>query len=644
MKLPHLFPLLVFVGWMLAATGVGAADLTYVTTCVGNTFDGSGENGRVRWMQSMIDEIKVAPDGTVLTASTWDEAGRCSALYRDGQPNLKLLKQYNGKGGHKAWGWGTGGQAVAFAGEQFFNVNSEGDLMRFRWTSGNLESASWIDEVKIGKTVGLNARGMILVAIGTDGAVSVRSTTDFSEKSRFSVPGARDVAIDAQDTLWLLVGDHISHRARDGGELPGTITDAGKPTAVSIDHLGRLVVCDDGARQQVLFYELGETPKLVKRFGEEGGLGAGIPGLVTPTKLWGLRGAGTDAAGNLYVGLDICTYQGFGTVLKSFTPEGKLRWELHNHAFVDCYSFDPASDGCEIYGADEIISFDPAKPPGQGWTLKALTCDAILHPDDPRMNGRHGATGILRRPQGRRLLANIGQMSGGFDLYTFEGEQNHIAHFRQHIGPVKGGGWAWEIDERGDVWCGDGPKHTIQRWKFGGWNVDGSPIYDLDKPDTWPWPEGFIEIGRVSYAPATDTLYITGFTPEKKQVAWGTIGSIAVRYDVWSTGKPVKKWTADLPVDDEKLYPKSMDTAGDCLFTVAVKATKGRPAIVSVFSLKDGSPIGTMAPGPEVGGASGWVDQSHGLRATRCRNGEYRVLVEEDYRGKNLLYRWTPGN
>ncbi len=632
--LRHLIPLLL-------ATGAGAADLTYVTDWVGNSFSGAGENGRGQWMQHIIDEIEVAPDGTVLTASGWDEAGRCSALYRDGKPNVNLLKQYNGKGGHKAWGWGTGGQAVAFAGDQIFNVNDEGDLMRFRWTPGDLESASWIDEVKIGKTVGLSARGLMLVAIGTDGTVSVRSTADFSEKSRFTVPDARDVAIDAQDTLWLLTGDRIIHRARDGAELPGTITDAGKPTSVAIDHQGRLVVSDDGARQQVLFYELGAMPKLVKRFGEEGGLGAGTPGLVTQTKLWGLRGANTDAAGNLYVGLDIGGYQGCGTVLKSFTPEGKMRWELHNHAFVDCYSFDPASDGREIYGADEIISFDPTKAPGQGWTLKALTIDTIKYPDDPRLKGRHGATGILRRPQGKRLLANIGQMSGGFDLYTFESEQSHIARFRQHIG-TKDGGWAWEIDERGDIWCGDGPNHTIQRWKFGGWNADGSPLYALDKPETWPWPEGFIEIGRVSYVPATDSLYITGFTPEKKQVAWGTIGSIAVRYDNWSTGKPVKKWTADLPVDDEKLYPKSMDIAGDCLFTVAVKSTTGRPSLVSVFNLKDGSPIGTMAPGPEVGGVSGWVDQSHGLRATRCKDGEYRVLVEEDWRGKNLLYRWTP--
>ena len=627
---------------VLFAVVAPAADLTYVTTWVGNSFDGAGENGRGRWMQNIIDEIEVAPDGTVLTASGWDEAGRCSGLYRDGKPNVKLLQQYNGKGGHKAWGWGTAGQAVAFAGDQIFIVNDEGELMRFRWTPGDLDSASWVDEIKIGKTVGLSARGSTLVAIGADGVVSVRATSDLSEKSRFTLPGARDVAIDAQETLWVLSGDRIVHHGRDGAELPGVISDAGKPTSVAIDHQGRLLVCDDGARQQVLFYDLGATPTLVKRFGDEGGLRSGNPGTVTATKLWGLRGAGTDAAGNLYVGLNIAGYQGCGTVLKSFTPEGKLRWELHSHAFVDCYSFDPASDGREIYGADEIITFDPAKAPGQGWSLKALTIDAITHPDDPRLNGRHGATGTLRRPQGKRLLANIGQYSGGFDLYTFESEQSHIARFRLRVGPAKDGGWAWEIDERGDIWCGDSPNHTVNRWKFGGWSADGAPIYDLAKPESWPWPEGFTEIGRVSYVPATDSLYVAGFTPEKKATSWGLIGSVVTRYDDWSTGKPVKKWTADMPVDDDKLQPKSMDVAGDYLFTVGVKSTAGRPSVVSVFKLSDGSAIGTIAPGPEVGGVSGWIDQSHGLRAMRCKDGEYRILVEEGARGKNLLYRWTP--
>jgi hypothetical protein len=49
-----------------------------------------------------------------------------------------------------------------------------------------------------------------------------------------------------------------------------------------------------------------------------------------------------------------------------------------------------------------------------------------------------------------------------------------------------------------------------------------------------------------------------------------------------------------------------------------------------------------IKPGPEVGGASGWVDMSHGLVAMQRRDGTYLVIVEENYRAKNLVYQWRP--
>ena len=45
-----------------------------------------------------------------------------------------------------------------------------------------------------------------------------------------------------------------------------------------------------------------------------------------------------------------------------------------------------------------------------------------------------------------------------------------------------------------------------------------------------------------------------------------------------------------------------------------------------------------MKPGPEVHGESGWVDFRDGIRALR-RDGGYLVFVEEDYKGKSLVYR-----
>jgi hypothetical protein len=43
-----------------------------------------------------------------------------------------------------------------------------------------------------------------------------------------------------------------------------------------------------------------------------------------------------------------------------------------------------------------------------------------------------------------------------------------------------------------------------------------------------------------------------------------------------------------------------------------------------------------------VGRASGWVDVPNGISAAKRADGEYLVFVEEDARGKVLMYRWKP--
>ena len=46
-----------------------------------------------------------------------------------------------------------------------------------------------------------------------------------------------------------------------------------------------------------------------------------------------------------------------------------------------------------------------------------------------------------------------------------------------------------------------------------------------------------------------------------------------------------------------------------------------------------------MTPGPEVYCESGWVDFRDAIRAFRRRDGNYLVFVEEDFKGKSLVYR-----
>ncbi len=642
MKRTHMMflSLLTCCGLVMAGEPLGG-QLKYETHWVGNTFNGAGKNGEGRWVQNMIDEIEVAAGGVVITASTWDEAGRCTALYADGKCNYNLLKQYNGKGGHKAWGWGTAGKAVAVHGNEIFLANNKGDLMRFRWEPPRIDSARYVNQVKgVGKLHALAAGKEVLVSIGPNGRVVVRHAADFKQRAGFDVDGATDVAVHPDGTLWLIAGKTVVRRDVSGKELPGTITDLGKPSAIAVDPQGRLVVCDDGPRQQVLVYEGTTTPKLVATYGDKGGIRAGTPGIVTPTKFYGLRGANFDKDGNLYVALCIGPSQGAGTTIRSFDPQKNMRWQLQSLGFVDGFCFDPAADGRVIYSTDEIMTFDPAKAPGKSWGLKAVTRDRVKYPE---ANGHsfHGGA-VLRRPQGRRLLGIFGQQAGGVNLAVFESKDSHIAYGVGRIGPKKRRGWAWYFDAAGDIWWGDAPNKKIHRYRFQGWSADGKPTYDQANPEAWDRPAGFTQIGRVVYVPDSDTLYVTGYTPTKKKKSWGLIGSVLARYDGWTAGKPVKQWEVDLPRDEKKLHPKCIDVAGDYAFTVQVKSTQRHPAVVTVFDVRNGKFVGRMWPDQTVGGVSGWVDMTHGLQAIRRRNGEYLILVEEDFRGKNLLYRWKP--
>jgi hypothetical protein len=631
---------------------------TVRTSWVGNTFGGPyaggrAENGFGEWVQNGVAPaaFAVTPDGTAIAGVGWDEAGRCIGLYREGAVNTRLVAQYDMRGGAKAWGFGSSNQAVAAAGEWIFAGNSEGDLLRFRWTPGQLDSHRWHDQLELGSewaARSLAARDDRLAALFDGGTVAVWQTTPtaFTRQSLWQAPAGTRALCFAQDgSLWVVAGNAVMQVNANGQPLPGRrIDDAGQPTAVSLAPDGRLVVCDNGPRQQVRFYDVAAAkPKLLSVFGDEGGLRSGVPGVPGPRKLYGLMGAGVDARGQLHVAC--CQHTSSrGTAFKTFDAKGTLLHNLQCHVFTDGYSFEPGSDGTRVVGADELLTLDLSRPDGQEWSLAALTLDPLRQPHDPRLADGHNACGAyLRTPGGRRLLYTIGMQSGGFHIYAFEKEPSRIAIPAGFVGAGGpwGGAWAWSVDAAGDIWCGDAKDASIKRFRFLRWEGE-RPVFETDKPDSWPAPEGLREIGRIIYDRDADALYLGAYPTGVAAKSWGLIGSVAERYDGWTTGKPTRRWRADLPLDDDGFHPKGIEVAGDYVFVVAVKPSAGRPAVISVLGANDGASVGQMWPGIAVGYLSGWVDISHALGAVRRKDGEYLILVEEDFRGKSILYRWRP--
>ena len=622
----------------------------YSTSWVGNSFPGDGgPNGFGYWVQNGADEIEVTPDGTVIAGTGWDEAGRCVGLYKDGKVNRVLLKQEVKK--ETAWGWNTGNDAIAVDGANIFVANSGKRLLRFAWSPGELDSAKFVEEFGMpGKARGLAAKDGRL-AVAYTNSIELRQAVDFTLITNFAMADARDVVFAPDNSLWAIAGTKVQHLADSGAALSAGLSGVAKPTALAFDHRGRLIVCDDGPDQQVKFFDVsGETPKLVSTFGDQGGLRSGTPGLSVPTKLYSPRGAGTDTNGNLYVALGFNGAPVGTLVLRSFTPDGKLRWELANHAFVDTYGFDPDADGAVIYSRTAVFDLDlDSGQTNSIWRQRATTVDHVGFPKDPRANS--AMTVSLRWLDGRRLLYTIGQYGGGYRLFAFDEPKGYLAQPVGHI-TAKGETWAWDIAANGDIWHGDlwrGEKDggVIRRFRFLGWDGEGQPKFETTNPDAWPWPEDFKNIRRVNYDQKSDTLYLSGYLKGEEIDSWGVTGKTLRRYDGWLKGERKERWTIKLPVNPKgedkgkPLSPNSLAMAGDFLFVGMCKPEGGKQQ-VHILKLGDGGYAGTFVPGPEVGGNAGWEDMPYAVAALKRKNGEYLVLVEEDWRGKNLLYRWTP--
>ena len=618
----------------------------YRTSWIGNSFGGNGgPNGEGYWVQQGADEIEVTADGTVFAGVAWDEAGRCAGLYKDGQVNRRLLKEHNGKGKETAWGFGTANEAISADGETLYVANTGKQLQRYTWRPGQLESPEFLDEIELADTpIGLNVRsGRIAVVFA--GRVEVLSAATLEVTQRIEINDVHDVALMDDGRMWILAAGSVAEFSTAGRPTGRRLDGLQKPMSVALGHDGRLVVAEDGPDQQVRFFAGSGEPKPLGEFGEKGGVTA-ARGVVAPKRLFALRGAGTDSAGNLYVAMGFSGGPQGNLFLRSFDRLGNLRWELHSAAFVDCYGFDADKDGEVIYGRTTVWDMDYRKStPGTEARLRGISLDPVTTPVDDFRRKDSGTT-LFRRIAGRETLLTMHMMAGGFQFYPFDTD----SLIAQPGGAFTASdAWAWDVESDGTLWWGDAPGKQIRRIPFLRWNSDGAAEYATDKQQVWPWPVEMSRVTRIIYDDDTDTLYLWGYPNGISEEAWGVIGFEARRYDGWCKGSRVLRWKAKMPLNEKgndkggPLTGKSVALAGDYLFIGMVKPDGPAQHYVHIYSTADGSYVGSLRPQAEfVGEAVGWIDMVIGVQSHRRHDGEYLILVEDDWRGKNLLYRWRP--
>jgi hypothetical protein len=268
-------------------------------------------------------------------------------------------------------------------------------------------------------------------------------------------------------------------------------------------------------RQQVLFYDVTQAdhPRLTRVFGELGGIGSGTPGLVTPTKFWGIRGIGMDVAGNLYVAMSE-----MGTVLRAFSPDGKMLWEVYGLCFVDLACADPATDGRDVWGIQEHYVMDYSKPPGREAQWTGYSLDRQLYPHDPRgltfvkQQGEHGLTSPhLVYINGKRFMFVGGMFASNFiNIFRYDGE---LAVPSRLIFQ-----WGNGLHNTDLVWPPNRPAETFI-WR----DINGNGDYDADE-----------------FAPNTKRVQPGPFWVDKKGNIWMAYGFF--RYDFQgldSRGNPI---------------------------------------------------------------------------------------------------------
>jgi len=204
------------------------------------------------------------------------------------------------------------------------------------------------------------------------------------------------------------------------------------------------------------------------------------------------------------------------------------------------------------------------------------------------------------------------------------------------------------IADNGDLWESGA---TIVKTPCTGIDSNGNLTYGAKV--TWPAPPEFSQVERLIYDGAHDRMFLGGGTPSRPTDGYAQVGPNVACYENWS-GTRTLKWLVPVPFDnnqsiniDQRLLNVDWTFANRYLFLIYLckddlSFKLDTPGAVRIYNVKDGSFVGDMHADTNVSQQSGWVDVNWGANVIQRANGEYDILVEEDWKNKNLLYQWNP--
>lgn len=528
----------------------------------------------------------------------------------------------------------------------------------------------------------------LFVASAFDDTIRVYDANTMAAKRKWTVEKPQRVFMDRDGALWVIHGDgvKIGRFDRDGKKLPQEIVlkAPSRASDLCVDKDNRLLVADCGPENVVRIHEeIGKTPREVKLVGTPGGIFAGTPGRFGDLRFNRIAGVGTDDQGNIYVAST--QRPSSGVIIESYSPALKLNWRVMGLEFVDRIAEDPGNHA-SLFSKETRYALDWSKPAGQEWSYRGLTLHPQKYPHDPRLT-LDLCSPLVQRVEGKPFLFLNGQNEASpLAIYRFDEKTDgeiaipcglinkkksgkipgepakgeylwidangdgqfdagEFAAQGEKEGPWAGGVW---IDTKGAIWfaCGG----SIRRFACQGLNGKGVPKYDFQHCESFPCPAPLKAARRVRYDPETDTLYAGGTNEQYKNRHWKPMGPVLSRYDHWSKGNRDPKWTVigthdqDYKGGHSSCEPIAFDVAGDYVF-VSLAGASGklgvRMAEVDVYEAATGKHLGRLKPTRDFGEA-GLMDMVECIRAFKRADGEYVVIIEEDYAAKNIVYRWRP--
>lgn len=577
----------------ISLSGFAQKQITHSLTCtyIGNSFGGGD-----RWVQNFIENISVTPDGTLYTNSYWDEA------YRE------------------------------------FGVYTVCDVI------GNLD-------VKPNSLVASDCNG--------------NSWTIINPYLRFTVGNVAPVP----------TGDLAPYILCSDGREIRAITD---PSAIAVDHKCRLMVADNGPDQNIKLFDISGTgnPFIVDTIGVQGGALAGlVPGTIEPLKFWGIRGIGTDSVGNLWVAnCGFPSQVGGGTDLRHFDSLLQMDCQMLDLNFVVSMDADP-KDPTQIYSSGEHLEIDYNVPAGDlqaHWKYKAQTLDPFKYPDDPRLVNSLEST-FIRYIEGEKYMFLTNMYSEFLMVYRFDGEiavpcafftvawdgqwekYNWQIDQRPKYSGNENTRWFWrdnngdgqvqeeeftlydlgypylkglDIDENGNVYIGG---RILCYFPMNGIDANGVPNYSVDnmRKSEAPYTIFGGDMTRIKYVDETDVMYFgtgSGFPQFTEIVQYKNWSKGERNARILSIGQHATTFTAD-----EKYIYLSVGFGGK------YTTTSGE---VDIWDAETFEPVGYILPGSEVYGESGMIDLGYGIQVSKLASGERIIIIEEDAKGKNIIYKW----